>query len=127
MTAAVPKKHGCKAAASYVARAKAAWGDQLPDWVMVLARATDAAASQGVVAAKVGCSASAISTVISKTYPGRMDAIEAKVRGSLMSAVVECPALGFAIARDVCARNQQSKMSGANPKAAKFPRACKSC
>ena len=126
MTLTMKKKNGPAKGGSYMERARAAWAP-VPDFIVALARAADAAESQGTIAQKLGCSAAAISAMISNSYAGRLDRMEAKIRGALMSAVVECPALGMTIARNDCATNQRRKFSSASPQAAKFPRACKGC
>ena len=60
--------------------ARDAWGDDLPDWVLALAQAC-ALTSQNRVAEDLGRSASLVSTVLRKKYPGNMEAIEERVRG----------------------------------------------
>lgn len=120
------KKHGPANGGSYVERARAAW-QPVPDYILALARAADAAPSQGAIAQALGCSSATVSAMLSNSYAGRVDRMEAKIRGAFMSAVVACPALGMEIARNDCASNQQRKFSAANPQTAKFPRACKAC
>jgi len=110
-----------------VETAREAWGDALPDWVLSLAQAC-AASSQSKVAAKLGRSGSLISTVLRAKYPGDLAGIEERVRGLLMSATVECPAMGNLPthecqdwrkkARDFAPHNMQRVM---------MYRACKSC
>lgn len=124
------KPHGPKDGGSYLARAQQRWSP-VPDWVAVLARKLDATVaaggSQGTVAKALDLkSASLISAVIGKTYQGRMDRIEAKVRGTYMSATVECPVLGV-IGRDVCAHHQVQKFSASSPQSAQLHRACPVC
>ena len=59
-------------------RVEAAWGDAAPDWVRRLAQACDAS-SQTKVGARLGISSPAISLVLGKRYPARMDRIAATV------------------------------------------------
>lgn len=73
--------------------ARAAWGDQIPDWIEVLAREC-AAATQRQVAEKIGRSGGLVSQVLRQKYPGDMDAIEDAVRGAFMDSTVSCPSLG---------------------------------
>jgi hypothetical protein len=117
---------GPKNGGSYVAKAKAAW-NPLPDWVAVLAREADGPLSLNALAAKIGgFSGGTLSAVLSHSYPGRCDKIEARVRGALMSATITCPVEGE-IGRDRCADHQQQKPSAASPARARFPFACKTC
>ncbi len=118
-----PAKFGPKAGGSYLDRAKAHW-HPLPDWVEALARAADAASSQGALAKRLDCSPTAISALIPNNYPGRTHVMEAKVRGLLMSERVECPVLG-SLARNDCVSNQSLKFSAANPQRAQLYRACR--
>lgn len=125
MSPARARKFGPKNGATYLSRARAAWSP-LPDWVEKLARAADALPSQGVLARKLGCSASAVSAVISNAYKGGLARIEKRVRGALMAETVGCPVLGE-IASNDCATNQRAKFSAANPVRAQLARACKTC
>ncbi|MEI9885943.1 MAG: hypothetical protein WDN08_05465 [Rhizomicrobium sp.] len=123
---------GPKNGGSYLDNARARHPAGLPDWIAVLARAADAGAARGeflrALGARLGgVPAATISAVLGNTYPGKTGAIEAKVRGTLMSERVECPVLGFTIGRDVCGANQSARPSAANPTRAKFPRACRGC
>lgn len=116
---------GPKNGGSYVAKAQAAWSP-LPDWVLVLAQHADGSLSLNKLGERVGVSGATLSAVISHSYPGRYDKTEARVRGALMSATVECPVEGQ-IGRDRCAGNQQKKPSAASPMRARFPFACRLC
>ena|SRR6185312_11545649 len=119
------KKFGPKSGGSYLDLAKARWGADMPDWIEALALATDAAPSQATLNAKLKFkSASVISGLISRTYPGKLDKLEAVVRGALMHEIVRCPVQGT-IARDVCIQNQKRKFSSANPRAAQLWAACR--
>ena len=120
------KPYGPTAGGTYVGKTEAAWGE-VPDWVMVLAQACDAAVSMSAVARRLGYSAAVLSQVLCNKYPGRYDRVEAKVRGVLMQAEVYCPGAGMTIARNQCADNQRRKPSSASPLAAKFPGACRGC
>lgn len=76
-----------------VETARAAWGEQMPDWVMMLANAC-AEASQNKVAVRMNRSASLVSAVLNRKYRGDMEAVEDVVRGVFAARTVECPALG---------------------------------
>ena len=73
--------------------ARAHWGEELPDWIAVLARECTAS-SQSRVAKRLERSAAMISQVLRAKYPGDLRAIEDLVRGQLMAQTVTCPALG---------------------------------
>lgn len=76
-----------------VARAEAAWGADLPDWVRVLAEEADRS-SQARTATAIGYSAAVVSYVLKRSYTGDLAKVEEAVRASLMEAAVECPELG---------------------------------
>lgn len=73
--------------------ARAAWGDAIPDWVIMLAEEC-AKSSQNKVARRMNRSASLVSCVLHAKYPGDMVAVEEVVRGIFMSQTAECPVLG---------------------------------
>jgi lambda repressor-like predicted transcriptional regulator len=125
------KAIGPKNGASYLVKARTRWKGKLPDWVEALAIAADRLAGEGsglrALEFQTGITASSLSGVLGKTYPGKLGPLEAKVRGALMGATVMCPALGVVIDTAACATNQTRKFSTASPDAARFPRACKGC
>ena len=96
-----------------------------PDWVKALAAACDEA-TQAEVADRVGCSAAAVNQVLSHAYTGRLDRLEAKVRGTLMAQSVDCPVVGE-ISRSACMVHQGRRENAitANPLLPKLYRACR--
>ena len=106
-----------------LAKAKAAWGDALPDWVETLAleanRTTSAKAAQ-----RIGYSGAVLSHVFANNYSGDIGRVEAKVRGALMSATVDCPAVGE-IGLDRCLNEQKMTNTGASSIRARIFRACR--
>ena len=80
--------------------ARAHWGDPLPDWVETLAREC-AATTQREVGERLNRSASLVSRVLRRSYPGDLSAVEDAVRGAFMGDAVDCPALGW-IPTDEC-------------------------
>lgn len=108
---------------SALAKAQAAWGDRLPDWVAALARECDRT-SQNLAAKRVDYSSTAVSQVINGKYSGDLTAIEQAVRGVLMAATVECPVVG-ALASDACLNHQRAPWSPHNPQRIAFYRACR--
>ncbi len=73
--------------------AEAAWGNDLDDWIVVLATACDNK-SQNMIAKKMGYSGSVVSSVINRTYKGDYKAVEKATRGCFMAETLECPVLG---------------------------------
>lgn len=113
------------APAAWVQKARTAWGDDMPDWVLVFADQCD---HDGVssTASRIGYSPSVGSQVLSKTYRGRLDKIEAAVRGAFMGATVQCPVLGE-LAHDKCLYHQGRKFAPTNPTRVALSRTCPTC
>ncbi len=110
-----------------VAKARAAWGDAIPDWVEGLAREC-AATSQNRVAARMNRSASLVSAVLAGSYKGSLQAVEEVYRGVFENAVVDCPALGTIPANDC--RDWQLravKFVNVNSERVRMYRACNAC
>lgn len=107
--------------------AKTAWGEDLPDWVLALAEAC-ARTSQNRVAEDLGRSASLVSNVLRRKYPGNMAAIEERVRGVFMSVVISCPVLGE-LPTDRCQmwRQRAQRLQTHNTHRVRMYRACRSC
>ena len=110
-----------------VERARAAWGDALPEWVLVLAQECEAT-SQNKAAAKIGRSAAVVSTLLGAKYPGDLAAIEELVRGALMREVVQCPVLGD-LPKNECAhwRKRAKDFAGTNALNVRMYRSCNRC
>lgn len=107
--------------------ARAAWGDPLPDYIQCLAEACTAT-NQSEVARRLGRSAAMVSTVLRAKYKGDMEAVEDVVRGRLMRATVQCPALGeisTAACRDWMVK--ATKFGNENSERVRLYRACRSC
>lgn len=107
--------------------AQKAWGDELPDWVLALAEAC-ARTSQNRVAEDLGRSASLVSNVLRRKYPGNMAAIEERVRGTFMSVVISCPVLGE-LPTDRCQmwRQRAHRLQTHNTHRVRMYRACRRC
>lgn len=106
-------------------RALLAWGKEIPDWIEVLANECDKS-TQGKVAERLGVSAAVVNQVLGKKYAGRMDQVEARVRGEFMKATVECPVLGEISTRD-CIANQSRKFRPTNDLRVRLRRTCPAC
>ncbi|WPY94702.1 hypothetical protein T8T21_00825 [Limimaricola variabilis] len=119
MSAAVPT--------DFVQTARSAWGADLPDWVLELAQEC-ARTSQSRTAARLGRSGSLVSAVLRRKYEGNMAAVEELVRGALMRAVVDCPALGE-LPTNECQlwRKRSRAFSGHNALRVRMYRACTRC
>ena len=111
-------------------RVEARWGGAgldgaPPDWVKALAASCDDS-TQVEVAARIGCSAAAVNQVLAKVYEGRLDRIEARVRGTLMAETVDCPVVGE-ISRSACMTHQGRREDAiaVNPLLPKLYRACR--
>lgn len=110
-----------------VDRAEAAWGEDLPDWVLVLAKQCDKT-SQAQTGKTIGYSAATVSCVLRRTYTGGMAKVERAVRASLMEADVECPELGTLRLADCL--DWQAKAATYEPTSSRrllMYRACQSC
>lgn len=105
-------------------RARAAFGEALPDWVEVLAREADRT-SQNAVAVRIKYSAATVSHVLKAAYKGDITAVEQSVRGALMAVTVHCPVVGD-LATDLCLRHQRAPWAPHNPQRIQFYRACRS-
>jgi len=111
---------------SAIERARAAWGDELPDWVRVLAEAC-AAESQSRVAKRMGYSAAAVTQVLRRSYAGRTDRLEQAVRDTLMGdAAVACPVLGE-ITREHCLEEQAKPFTASSRTRVMLARTCPTC
>lgn len=108
-------------------RARMSWGDDIPDWVLGLARECDRS-SQNKVAKRMGYSAAALSSIIGNRYKADLEKIESVYRGVFENAHVSCPELGE-VRLDVC-RDWQKKARNfyaANSQRVRMFHACKGC
>ncbi|WP_323763302.1 hypothetical protein [Marinovum sp.] len=110
-----------------LAKARAAWGADMPDWVALLASAC-AGASQNQVAKRLGVSATLVSNVLGAKYTGDMTRVEDIVRGAYARLVTDCPALGE-LPTDICRkwRRKARKLNSANSLNVTMFRACNRC
>lgn len=108
-----------------VANARAAWGPDLPDWVLRLAEECEAT-SQNKVAQRLNRSAALVSGVLRRTYAGDMQAVEEVVRGVYFRATVLCPAQGT-ISTAVCRDWMRQSYSNGNSEQVRMYKACRAC
>ncbi len=109
--------------------ATAAWGDgdasRIPDWVLSLAEACDAA-TRSEIARRLNYSPSVISQLLNGTYNGDLDRVAGVIRGALMAETVQCPVCDE-IRRDVCLDHQKKSVPPlASAMRARLYRACRS-
>lgn len=108
----------------FLANARAAYGEALPDWIEALAN--EANRTSGAAAGKrCGFAGSTVSQICSGTY-GAQDwsGIEGRVRGQLMQEEVRCPVLGE-IGRDVCLDEQKKRHVGTSQQRTALFHACR--
>ncbi len=107
--------------------ARAAWGEDLPDWVEALARECEAS-SQSKIAARLGRSPALVSQVLRNSYKADLAGVEQVFRGVFESLTLDCPALGT-IAANAC-RDWQLKANrfvNVNSLRVRMYRACHAC
>ncbi|UGA45982.1 transcriptional regulator [Bradyrhizobium quebecense] len=108
---------------NYLAKARAAWGDNMSAEVSMLAEEAERTTADKV-AKRIGYSGAVVSQVISNKYPGDVERVKAKIRGALMNATVMCPAVGE-IALDYCLDQQKMPNTGASSVRALIYRNCR--
>lgn len=106
-----------------VAKANEAWGNDVPEWVIVLAK-NCSRSGQSTIAKQLDYSPATISQVLSNSYRGDVGRIEQIVRGVLMAETVRCPRLGD-IARNVCQTWQRKPFSPTNSQRVRMFHACR--
>ncbi|MGE6739751.1 transcriptional regulator [Allorhizobium pseudoryzae] len=113
-----------RSAVDPVAKAQSAWGEDLPNWVLVLAE-TCQKTTQASVAKRIDYSPAVVSSVLSNSYKGDIGSVEQAVRWELMSETVACPALGE-IARKTCVDWQAKPYAATSAHRAAMYHACRS-
>lgn len=108
------------------ARARDAWGDALPVWVLALATACDAT-SQSRAAEVIGYSPATVSLVIRHTYSGDLARVEQAVRGAWMGDTVSCPAQHVEMPAHACVAWQRKPYDSSNHQTVRMFMACRSC
>jgi len=107
--------------------ARAAWGEQLPDWIETLALECQAT-SQSKVAKALDVSPTAISQVLHGKYAGSTARMEERVRGVYLDGKVMCPALGeLAVNECLKHRDRAKTFEMASPTRVMMFRACNRC
>lgn len=104
-------------------KARAAWGADLPEWVLRLAEACDAHGVRGT-AAKLKVSPALLSLAINHKHHSDYAFAEQRTRAMLMAEILECPALGLIRAAQ-CREEQNIAFTSVNPLAVAVYRACR--
>ena len=107
---------------SFVAKAKEAWGEPLPDWVKALAEECDCG-SLRKVAEKIRVSPASVSLAINRQREN-FGFIKPKAERILMITTVACPVMGV-VYRQECLQEQARGFSAANPLQVQIYRACR--
>ena len=93
------------------------------DWYVALRQACDAS-SQSRVAMRLRVSPAVVNQVLRGRYAGRVDRVEQRVRGELMSQVVDCPVLGEISTRR-CLDEQRRPFAPTSPQRVTLFKACR--
>ncbi|WP_194094842.1 transcriptional regulator [Marivivens aquimaris] len=109
-------------------KALAAYGGALPDWIEVLVAESERT-SQSKAAAAIGVSPAVVTGILGNNYKGIVANVEARVRGSLMRDVVQCPALGEISTRKCIDWRDRAKgpIKGNNMLRVMMFRSCRKC
>ncbi|WP_321392759.1 hypothetical protein [Emcibacter sp.] len=107
-------------------KVKDKWGENAPEFIIVMAQACDKI-SQAGVARDVGISTTAVNLLLNNRYKAKLDRVERKVRSALMHETVHCPYLDIEITQRDCDTHSQAKITMASPQLFKHRRACLDC
>lgn len=106
-------------------RARASWGEPLPEWIEALAAAADRL-GQREVARILGYSAPVVSQVLASRYPGSLRRIEFAVGGAFLARRCKCPGQQWRpIRANECLAWQRRPYDGGNHVAVRMYRACR--
>lgn len=97
------------------------------DWIDAL-RLECERTSQAKAAERIGFSAGTVNQVLKGSYKGNLRRIEQAVRGALLGATVECPAIGT-IPRNRCVEHQRRAhaFAATNPLRVQLSKTCPGC
>lgn len=109
-----------------LAKACAAWGDPLPEWVKMLAVAADRT-NQREVGTRIGQSSGTVSKVLRRVYAGDYAEIERKVRAAFSAERVLCPVTAAMIQLKTCMRNRRRPGAPREWLHHEYDRACPHC
>lgn len=101
---------------------RASWGDDAPEWVLLLAEQCDRS-TQKKVAEQIGYCGAVVNQVLKRRYGGDLAAVEKSVRGAFLNATVSCPVLGD-LPLNRCLQHQRQRFSAVNAMRVRLYRAC---
>lgn len=104
-------------------KAKIAWGENIPEWIRILAQSCDQS-NQKRAAKAIGYSTTVVNQVLANKYPADLDAIRIKVEGALLGHTVFCPELGE-LRADICLNHQAAKFAATNHLRVRLYKACR--
>ncbi len=113
------KPENCRA----MDKARAAWGEAMPDWIAALARAADGKSVRGT-AASLGVSPALVSLALRNKYPRPLGTLRARVEAVMSHEIIPCPIMGM-ITRGDCAHWQNLPYVGSNTLRVAVYRACR--
>lgn len=113
---------------SIVEKARLAWGEDIPDWVLAMAEQAELT-SQNKVAQRIKRTGPLVSQVLGNKYGAGLNHIEELVRSILMREMVPCPGTGTDLSKVECKdwREKAKAFSGHNPERVMMFRACRRC
>lgn len=111
--------------AASMTRLKKYWGDEAPEWLIVLATECDRT-SQSKVGKVIGYSTTTINRALGKRYTDDPASVEKAVRGAFMNVTVQCPVLDE-IPANRCVENQRKPYASTNPLRVRLYQACRQC
>lgn len=98
------------------------WGEEAPDWVLVLAEQCDRT-SQKKAGGDIHYSSAVVNQVLKRRYTGDLSAVEKAVRGAFLNATVACPILGE-LPLHRCLQHQRAKFSATNQMRVRLYKMC---
>lgn len=110
---------------SNLAKAQAAWGSAIPDYITVLALRCDET-TQRAVGKIIGLGSASISKLIARKYGAGYAELENKIRSTLMNTPVQCPAFGE-IPLASCLINRRPTRAPVDIMERTFAAACPNC
>ena len=109
-----------------LAKARQAWGRDLPEWVALLAGHCDQS-NQREVGAKLDRSSGYVSRLINRSYAGSYEEAEQLVRSVLGGDEVLCPVWNDRIPLTSCRRNRRRKGTPRTQLHHAYARTCPTC
>lgn len=109
---------------AFLQRARAAWGNAMPDWIEALAEECDRT-SLRKTGAGIGLSPATLSLLVNNKYaPRPLARVEKTVRAGLSPGSVQCPVLGR-VCRHRCRSEQGAPLNVHDPVRLQIYRACR--